>query len=85
MDIQRIEDYSYTSEAEVPRLKNLYRRCIFYKEEVCSAPKLRFSICRTCYRIDIRFAVRSLLEKIKSLAIQLFNLPEKPPEQSLLE
>lgn len=81
MDIYRIEDSSASNEIEMLKFKSTVRQCIFYKEEVCTAPRIRFDACRTCYRIDPRAAMRSLFEKIKDLAAKLFNLRETKPEQ----
>ncbi len=68
MEIQRIGDTSYTSQIEVAHLKSNCRRCIFYKEEICAAPKLRFEICKTCYRIDPRYVLLNFFLKIKTMA-----------------
>lgn len=81
MDVFRIEDACSSNEVEMLKLKTALRRCLFYKEEICTAPKIRFETCRSCCRIDPRLAVRTLFEKIKSLAENLFNLPAKEPEQ----
>lgn len=81
MEVNRIEDAHGSNEVDGLQFKSTVRQCIFYKEEVCTAPKIRFEACRTCSRIDPRLAVRTLFEKIKSLAASLFNLPAKEPEE----
>jgi hypothetical protein len=83
MPIPRIENFNNAAKAEITLLNARRRKCIYYKEEICSAPKLQFRLCRTCYRIDIKFTVRRLFEIIRELAEDLFDLPETPPEQPL--
>jgi len=77
MEISGIEK----ARIEAARLKNSCLKCILYNEEICTAPKLRFQICKSCYRISPKFAVRNLFNRIKALANQLFNLQGKPPGQ----
>lgn len=81
MDINRIEDFSASNEIDSLRFKSTVRQCVYYKDEVCSAPRIRFAACRTCYRISPRAAERSLFEKIMDLAAKLFNLQVKEPGQ----
>jgi len=81
MDVSRIEDAYGSNKIDNPRLKSSVRCCIFYKDEVCTAPKIRFEACRACYRINPHLAARGLLEKIKDLATRLFNLPATEPGQ----
>ncbi len=81
MDIYRIEDFSASNEIETLKFKSSVRQCVYYKEEVCTAPRIRFEACRTCYRISPHAAMRSLFEKIKDLAAKLFNLQETEPGQ----
>lgn len=84
-DVNRIEDFSASNEIDALKFKSTVRQCIFYKEEVCTAPRIRFAACRTCFRINPRAAERSLFEKIKELAAKLFNLQAKEPGQFPLE
>ncbi len=60
-------------------VKNALRRCPFHSGELCAAPAIRFKMCRQCYRIDPRFAVRNLFGRIKAAAYQLLRLQAKPP------
>lgn len=79
MEINKIEDIYHALQAEAVRLKGIYRRCIYYKEEICMAPKVRFQICKTCYRVEPRFVLRNLFEKIIRLAEPFFSFLRKPP------
>lgn len=60
-------------------VKNALRKCPFYSGELCAAPSIRFKLCKQCYRIDPKFAVRNLFDKIKAMAHQLLRLQAKPP------
>jgi hypothetical protein len=79
MEMTKVEDIYFPSQAEVVRLKGIYRRCIYYKEEVCMAPKLRFQICKACYRIDPRFVLKNFFEKIVRLAEPFFSFLKRSP------
>lgn len=82
METIKIEDANQISEVGVSRFKTL-RKCIFYKEEICTAPRIRFRLCKTCYRIDPQYFLANFLEKIKSMVRKMFNLPEKLLEPPL--
>ena len=81
MEINPVGNANGTGEIEILQLKHSAGRCIYYREEICSAPKAKFGVCKTCGRIDPQFALSSLLEKIKQLAVNLFNQEGIKPEQ----
>lgn len=74
----RIEDAYGSNEIG---LQIVLRKCIYYREEVCTAPRVRFVVCRSCVRINPHAAAKNIFEKIKDLAARLFNLPAKEPGQ----
>lgn len=86
MDVPIIENTAGSGGIDALRLKRNLRLCQLYKEEICSAPRIRFEACRTCVRINVKSAVRGLFGKIKDLAVQMFNLqatePSPPPSSS---
>lgn len=82
MGISKIEGFGGAAKSEIAPLQSGNRRCVYYKEEICSAPKMQFKLCKTCFRIDIKFTVKRLFEIIRELATDLFDLPSPPPEQS---
>ena len=80
MEISRIENFS--SSVEISGLgRNPDRLCLYYKEEVCAAPRVRFAACRACCRVNPHQAASNLFERIKQLASDLLNLkePGQPP------
>jgi hypothetical protein len=81
MEINPINEMTNSGDIEMLQLRGGQRKCVYYKEEVCSAPKLRFDICRVCYRIDIRSAGKNLFDKIINMAAKLFNLQASESEQ----
>lgn len=83
MDIQRIEEASHSQKTGSLKFNKTGLRCICYAEETCAAPKIRFSICRTCYMINPKYAARTLFDRIKMLAVNIFNLQATGSGQSL--
>ena len=83
MEINPISDFGGSNGIEGARLKGGIRQCLYYKEEHCTAPRIRFETCRSCCRINPHQAASNLFEKIKKLAADLFNLqePEQPPRE----
>lgn len=81
MDINKIENGGGANSIESAKFKNSIRRCLLYKDEVCTAPNLSFEACRACVRINEQVAVKSLFDKIKDLATNLLNLQLKGPGQ----
>ena len=77
----RIEESGAANQIESLRLKRPARRCIYYSEECCSAPNLRFEACRTCYRVSPQLAVKRLFEVIRKMATDLLKLTRKEPGQ----
>jgi DNA-binding XRE family transcriptional regulator len=73
MKILNIADTKNAGGIDCSRMRNAARQCIYYKEEGCSAPKLRFRICRACPRIDFRLTIRDLFSKIKIMAAGLLQ------------
>ena len=80
MEVLRVEDAKYARAVET---RNLGRRCIFYNGEICSAPGLRFEISKACCRINLRFAVASLFQKIVVMAQAFMGNPVTPPAPAL--
>lgn len=76
IEIGRIEETSGMNEIEMLRARNVLRKCLYFKEEICCAPKMRFEACRSCIRINTRAAVKTLFDRIKGLAGKLFNFQE---------
>ncbi len=81
MKIQSINDA--TSAAEITAAARSLRGCVFYREERCCAPRIRFKMCRNCYRIDPRLAVKSLFEAIRALGSKLISHQGSRPEPLL--
>jgi hypothetical protein len=74
MDIQKIEDLKAAPRTGLAATQNIRRRCAYYKEEACLAPRIKFQLCRTCGRINLRLALRDLFIKIKALASSLMKV-----------
>ncbi|MFA5113179.1 MAG: hypothetical protein WC529_02650 [Candidatus Margulisiibacteriota bacterium] len=81
MEVTRVEDFSGTGQITGAGAKGSVRQCLYYYEEVCTAPRIKFASCRGCCRINPHQAAANLFEKIKQLAAELLNLkePEQPP------
>lgn len=79
MDISKVEESAGTCGAEALKLNAKGRCCLFFREEVCLAPKMRFAMCRGCIRVSVKAAVSSLLDNIRELTLQLF--PPKNEEE----
>jgi len=77
-EVQKIED---AYEIETLRFRSFVRGCLYYREEVCCAPRVRFEVCRGCVRINPHLAAQTLFDKIKELAVKLFNSPVPEPDQ----
>ena len=83
MEINPINDLFGAGGVEGAKLKGGVRQCLYYKEEVCTAPRVKFAACRACCRINPHQAASNLFERIKQLAADIFNLqePEQPPRE----
>jgi hypothetical protein len=83
MEINPINDFFGTSGIEGAKLKGGVRQCLYYKEEVCAAPRVKFAACRSCCRINPHQAASNLFERIKQLAADILNLrePGQPPRE----
>jgi hypothetical protein len=79
MEITRIGDPYGSGEIERAAHGNFGRLCLYYKEEHCAAPRIKFAACRSCCRIDPHRAASNLFERIKKLAVDLLNLKEPGP------
>jgi hypothetical protein len=79
MEINRIEEFSGSGGVTRTGRQGGVRSCLYYFEEVCTAPRVKFAACRSCCRINPHKAASNLFAKIKQLAADIINLPE--PEQ----
>ncbi|MBU1026093.1 MAG: hypothetical protein KKA31_00010 [Candidatus Margulisbacteria bacterium] len=77
MEVIRIEQTNQTVNNEKIRLQKFgAKACIYYPEVSCSAPRLKYKICRACPRCGLyvrQNVVKSLYNHIKSLAISLMR------------
>lgn len=85
MAIQRINESLGAGGLELLRMQAGRKACYFYQEEICLAPHAcRFAQCKNCFRIDPRYAIKNFLEKVSSLARDMFDLsapePGQPPQ-----
>jgi hypothetical protein len=76
MESNRIEELSAAGNSAEVRLSGPNRRCLYYREEVCCAPRGRFQLCRGCVRINRQAALSHLYERIKMMAHGFFKLEE---------
>lgn len=83
MEIQRIEESAHSNKMGALKFHKGGQRCIYYAEENCAAPKIRFAICKTCYMVNPKYAARTLFDKIKMLATNLFSLQSSGSDQAL--
>ena len=74
MEINPIGESHNLYSPEMSGLNRGDRGCVFYKEERCCAPRLRFDKCHTCYRIHPKHAARYMMHKVKQLADKWFNV-----------
>ncbi|HVN67843.1 MAG TPA: hypothetical protein VMT55_05675 [Candidatus Sulfotelmatobacter sp.] len=73
IEVPKISDQINRPEIEILQSHNANRRCIYYKEELCAAPKCRFAVCNKCSRIDPKLITKSLFDKIMELAKRLLD------------
>lgn len=69
IQIAKIEESRLGSQLELSPVQPKGCRCIYFRDEICAAPNIRFDICKNCCRINQRSIVKNLFEKIKALAI----------------
>ncbi|MCU0640903.1 MAG: hypothetical protein MUC35_02300 [Candidatus Margulisbacteria bacterium] len=83
MEINPVSDPSWNNCVEGPLSYKGPRLCLYYQEEMCAAPRVKFAACRACCRINPHQAASNLFERIKQLAADLFNLkePGQPPRE----
>jgi hypothetical protein len=79
MEINPICDPSWHTGIEGTTSYKGPRLCLYYFEEVCAAPRIKFAACRSCCRVDPHRAASNLFERIKKLAVDLLNLKEPGP------
>jgi uncharacterized paraquat-inducible protein A len=77
MEITRVEEKKWSAISQEAKMQSLSgKRCIYFPDTKCSAPKLQFKLCRTCPRCEnfVRVnVIRSLFRAIIALAILLMN------------
>jgi hypothetical protein len=76
MEVNPICDPSWHTGVEGTLSYKGPRLCLYYSEELCTAPRAKFAACRACCRINPHQAASNLFEKIKQLAADLLNLKE---------
>jgi len=80
MEISKIEDANPVFHTKVNFAGKLPgRRCLYFKDQRCIAPRIRFSQCQRCCRINTAFAFINLFKMIKAFAMQLIMPTEIPP------
>ena len=77
MEINKVDD---TGQSQMSEEINLRRKsghaCIYYPQENCSVPNLKFKICQSCPRacqFIRKNVVKSVFDHVKSLAISLLS------------
>jgi len=76
MEINKIAESSPAGRPSDIKSGSLGRRCLYYKEEICRAPRCLFQLCRGCVRINKQAALSHLFERIKMMAHGFFKLEE---------
>jgi hypothetical protein len=76
MEINKIDEAAGANGTLAVRSGSVDRRCLYYKEEICRAPRCRFKLCQGCVRTNRQAAIGHLFERIKMMAQSYFMLEE---------